>query len=117
MRGACAYVHSTADGVRELRRPQHLGSVDVRAELSPWASASLAMTHTGASLDRDFSTWPATQVDLDGFRLWRANVDIAPTPRWKLRLGVENLLDENYTTVFGYRSPGLTAMIKVIVEL
>ena len=108
-----AYVDSTAEDARELRRPRHLGNIDARIEFTASVSASLGVAVSGASLDRDFSTWPATDVELDGYRLWRGKVDIALAPRWKLSLRAENLLDEDYVTVYGYRSPGVTAMAKV----
>ena len=108
-----AYVDSTAEDARELRRPRHLGNIDARIEFTASVSASLGVAVSGASLDRDFSTWPATDVELDGYRLWRGKVDIALAPRWKLSLGAENLLDTDYVTVYGYRSPGLSGMAKV----
>ena len=76
-----AYVDSTAENVRELRRPQHLGNVDARVEITPRMAARLGVTVSGESLDRDFSTWPATDVELGGYRLWRGSLDITPTPR------------------------------------
>ena len=108
-----AYVDATAEDVRELRRPRHLGNIDARIECTASVSASLGVALSGASLDRDFSTWPATDVELDGYRLWRGKVDIALSPRWKLSLGAENLLDTDYVTVYEYRSPGLSGMAKV----
>ena len=104
---------ATAEDARELRRPRHLGNIDARIEFTASVSASLGVAVSGASLDRDFSTWPATDVELDGYRLWRGKVDIALAPRWKLSLGAENLLDTDYVTVYGYRSPGLSGMAKV----
>ena len=109
-----AYVDSTAENVRELRRPRHIGNVNARMTITPSVSASVGVAVSGAALDRDFSTWPATDVELDAYRLWRGKLDIALSPRWKLSLSAENLLDEDYTTVYGYRSPGVTAMAKVV---
>ena len=109
-----AYVDTTAEDVRELRRPRHLGDVDARIAVTPKVSASLGVTVSGASLDRDFSTWPATDVELDGYRLWWGKLDVALSPQWKVSIGAENLLDEDYVTVYGYRSPGLTAMAKAV---
>lgn len=109
-----AYVDSTAENVRELRRPQHVGSVDLHIAIAPRISAGLGVTASGASPDRDFSTWPATEVELDAYRLWRGKLDIALSPRWTVSVGAENLLDEDYVTVYGYRSPGFTAMAKAV---
>ena len=103
--------------MREIRRPRHQGSVTVRRAVSRLVSVGLGLTYSGASLDRDFSTYPATPVVLDGFRLLRADVKIQPSPRWGVQLLIENALDEDYATVYGYRSPGLSAMARAVVEL
>ena len=95
-------------------RPRHIGNIDARVAITPSVSASVGVAVSGAALDRDFSTWPATGVELDAYRLWRGKLDIALSSRWKLSLRAENLLDENYATVYGYRSPGVTAMAKVV---
>ena len=116
-RAAYTYVDSTSDDMREVRRPRHQGSVTMRRAVSRLVSLGLGLTHSGTSLDRDFSTYPATPVVLDGFRLLRADVKIQPSPRWGIQLLVENALDEDYATVFGYRSPGLSAMARAVVEL
>lgn len=109
-----AYVDSTADNVRELRRPRHLGNVDIHATITPSISASFGVGMSGASLDRDFSTWPATLVELDEYFLARGKVDISVSPRWKLVFSAENLFNTDYVTVFGYRSPGFTAIAKAV---
>ena len=92
--------------VRELRRPRHLGNIDVSATITPRISAHVGVSMSGEALDRDFSTWPATQVTLDSFFLAHGRLDIRLFPRWKLVLSVENLFNEEYETVYGYRSPG-----------
>ena len=116
-RAAYAYVDSTSDDMREIRRPRHQGSVTMRRPVSRLVSVGLGLTYSGASLDRDFSTYPATAVVLDGFRLLRADLKFQPSPRWGVQLLVENALDEDYATVYGYRSPGLSAMARAVIEL
>ena len=116
LRAAYAYVASTADDVRELRRPRHIGNVDARVAITSSVSASVGVAVSGAALDRDFSTWPAADVELDAYRLWRGKLDIDLSPRWKLILSAENLLGEDYATVYGYRSPGVTAMAKIVFD-
>ncbi|MDE0036101.1 MAG: TonB-dependent receptor [Gammaproteobacteria bacterium] len=111
-----AYVDSTADDVRELRRPHHIGNIDARVAITHSVHASVGVAVSGSALDRDFSTWPATDVELDAYRLWRGKLDIALSPRWSLILSAENLLGEDYATVYGYRSPGVTAMVKVVFD-
>ena len=117
LQGAYAYVDSTSDGERRLRRPRHLASLAVRGIVTPRLSAGAGITRVGASLDRDFSTFPARRVELDGFDLLRIHADFAPTPRWKLGLVAENVLDADYSTVFGFRNPGLSAMVRLAIDL
>ena len=111
---AYAYVDSTAENVRELRRPRHIGNIDARVTITPSIYASVGVAVSGAAWDRDFSTWPATDVELDAYRLWRGELEFALSPRWALVLSAENLLGEDYATVYGYRSPGVTAMAKAV---
>ena len=71
----------------------------------------------GNSFDQDFSTYPATPVELDAFRLLRTNLEVRATARWSIQLLVENALDEDYAAVYGYRSHGVSAMIRAVIEL
>ena len=113
-----AYVDSTdANGEREWRRPRHLANVSLRAPLTKRLSTSLALTHASASLDGDYSTFPARRARLSGHRLLRLEAGYRPAPKWRLRVFVDNLLNTTYTTVFGYRNPGRTAMARVELVL
>ena len=108
-----AWVDATEEGEREVRRPRLLASVALDARLGGGLTSHLSILHNGAQLDRDFSTWPATTVRLGSFRLVRASLAWAVTPRWTTRLTVDNLTDADYATVYGYRSPGRTALLRV----
>ena len=110
---AYSYVESTAEGEPEPRRPRHLASVGLRGDLSPRLAMGASLRHSGAAWDRDFSTWPATRVRLDGFRLLRLDAEYAATPRSRWQFIVENALDAGYATVYGYRSPGVAAMVRM----
>ena len=113
LRGSYAYVDAEAgDGGRELRRPRHLANVSLRAELSPRWSASVAVAHAGSSADRDFAAFPARPVTLDAFRTVRADASYEFQRGWRLRLIVDNALDADATTVYGYNAPGPSALIK-----
>ena len=116
-RGAYVYVDSEGGGVREPRRPRHLANLSVRRPLSASVSIGAGLIQYGNSFDQDFSTYPATPVELDAFRLLRADLEIRPTTRWAIQLLVENALDEDYATVYGYRSPGVSAMVRAVIEL
>jgi outer membrane cobalamin receptor len=56
------------------------------------------------------------RVRQGGFRLLRLDAEYAATPRSRWQLIVENALDAPYATVYGYRSPGLAAMVRVTLD-
>ena len=113
LRGSYAYVDAEAgDGGRELRRPRHLANVSLRAALAPRWSASVAIAHAGSSADRDFAAFPARPVLLDGFRTVRAETSYEFRRGWRLRLIVDNALNVDATTIYGYNAPGRSALIK-----
>lgn len=105
------------DSGQEARRPRHLANLTVRWSVTSRLSAQAGVAHTGASADRDYSTFPATRVSLPGFELLRLELAFAPVPRWRVLLLVDNALNAAHTTVFGYRGPGRTAMLKAEVAL
>ena len=113
LRGNVAWVDATEEGEREFRRPRLLASMALDARLGASLTSHLAVVHNGAQLDRDFSTWPARSVRLGSFRLVRGSLAWAITPRWTTRLTVDNLLDADHATVYGYRSPGRTALLRI----
>ncbi len=117
LHGAYSYVNSRGGGEREPRRPRHLASLSANGPITPWLTAGIAASHHGRFLDQDFSTFPARRVELDGYRLLSANIELAPAPGWKLRLLVENALDGDYAPLFGYRGPGRATMLKAVVDL
>ena len=118
VQGAYSYTAAT-DGERgqEVRRPRHLANLAVRWKVTSRLAAKAGVAHTGASVDRDYSTFPATRVTLPGFELLRLQLAFAPTPGWRLRLLVDNALDTAHSTVFGYRGPGRAAMLTAEVAL
>ena len=77
--GAYVYVDSESGDVREPRRPRHLANLSVRRPLSARVSIGAGLIQYGNSFDQDFSTYPATPVELDAFRLLRADLEIRPT--------------------------------------
>lgn len=114
LRANVAYVDTTdGEGRRELRRPRQMADVSVQARLTASVSAGLGILHNGAVVDRDYSTFPAANVNLDGFRLLRLNVNVEPSPKWRLSLLADNLLDAEHSAVYGYRSPGRSAMARL----
>ena len=118
LRASYARVNAAdSGGEREVRRPRQLADLSVSARFTPRLSAGFGVVHNGSVLDRDYSTFPAALVNLCGFRLLRLNMRVEPSPRWRLSLLADNLLDVNYAAAFGYRSPGVSALARLELTL
>lgn len=99
------------DGAPLLRRPKHTVAVHGRAEMDA-VQVTARYTRVGSRADRDFSTFPASPVTLDGYGLlavgvqWQAVAAEGNTPGLTFVVRGENLLDEMYEHAFGFASPG-----------
>ena len=93
--------------VREVRRPRHSGSVSAvhRFAAQPLV-ARVDAAWNGERDDTDFATFPATKVVLDDYWLIGAALNWTPRPGTTLFLRADNLADETFEDVFGYRGPG-----------
>lgn len=120
LHGAYTYLDATEpDGVEELRRPEHTASLNVNyAFLDGRANVNLSAIYNGEQQDSEFvPTTAATRVTLDDYTL----VNLAATYQVSDAVQVfargENLLDEDYTETFSYRSPGAAGYLGVRVRL
>jgi vitamin B12 transporter len=105
------YVDSTADDVREVRRPRHSGSVDFDLTfLDARGHVVIAATYGGTRTDTFFPPWPDPPeiVTLDMHWLADLTVRYQLSPAVGLFARVANLLDTEYEQVYGYRMPGRT---------
>ena len=109
VRGSVSLLDAEQDGREEIRRPDFLASASVSWQATDAFRASLFVDHTGSQLDTDFATF--TDVELDGFTLVGANVSYAVSDAWRIYARGENLLDEDYEEVVGYRSPGAALLV------
>jgi vitamin B12 transporter len=107
------YTYTTAveaDDERRPRIPRHM--IGLLAEARPaekWtvsASAKIALD-TVDFISPSFGTYE--RVELDDYVLLNAKVAYKPTEDTEAYLRVENLLDQDYQTVYGYGSPGISA--------
>ena len=89
----------------ELRRPRHLGELQLRIHVSERLCAAVGVTGTGHAYDNDYSTFPATRATLPGFRILRASVDFDASRKVRLRLAADNLLDAEYARRLRLRQP------------
>ena len=103
------------EGNRLLRRPSTMASANIGYDLPARATADLVVTYTGRRDDRDFSTFPATPVELPAW----TRVDVGFTKpfeigaRFDLRVRVENLLGASYEEIANYPAAGRSLTIGV----
>lgn len=109
--GSYGYTHSEqADGERRPRVPSHQFGLLVAA--TPWqrwefsASAKVALDTVDVVSP---SAGTFERVGLDDYGLVRARVAYRPTDDSELYLRLDNLLDQDYETVKGYNTPGVSA--------
>ena len=90
------------DGVRLLRRPRY----QIVLNTTYWATKNLSMsangTYIGSRADKDFSTWPATNVDTGNYLVLNTKVDYKINKTWSTYFKINNLLDKIYQSVYGY---------------
>lgn len=109
---AASYTYTDAKddfGVREARRPKHMGSVNVTYRmLENRATVDLGLNYNGSMTDNEFIfATPETLVTLDDYILGTVAASYRVTDQVDLTARVENLFDEDYQDVFGFASPGI----------
>ena len=105
---AYTYLDSRQDHVPELRRARNIASVNM-----DWRStddrigAHVTTRFNGDQFDTNFASFQT--VRLPSFTLVTLGGDYRVSKALQLYARVENLLDETYQEVFGYRAPGRAA--------
>ena len=97
------------DGGREVRRPRHMAAANVNyGWLSGRASMNLNLSYTGSQTDQVFlpPIYAPETVELADYLLVNLTGRYRATRRLELYVRAENLFDEAYVNVVGYRSPG-----------
>ncbi len=99
------------EGEPLIRRPSQTVALSLGAPVGARARVHSRVTWVGARSDRDFATFPATPVELEGYALWSLGGEWAVRPpaagRPSLSLSVraENLLGERYEEAFAFPGP------------
>jgi vitamin B12 transporter len=103
------------EGNRLLRRPSTSASATMGLDLPSRTTTDVAVTYTGRRDDRDFSTFPATPVELPSWT--RVDVGFSQPfemgARFELRVRIENLLGASYEEVAAYPAAGRSLTIGV----
>ncbi len=110
------------EGEDLLRRPRHSGSFFVETVLED-LEINLSGTVVGPRIDRDFAISPSgARVRNDGYvkvdlaASYRVYADAEKRREIKLRLLVQNLLDDEYEEAVGFEAPGINALAGVQVS-
>jgi vitamin B12 transporter len=103
-----ATAEDRTSGERLLRRPEHTGSVGAHYRFPRWVELDTFARFAGSSADKNFTSFPAANVENDGYVKWDAGVTVAPWSHLGLFARVENLLDESYEEAFGFPALGRT---------
>jgi vitamin B12 transporter len=114
LRVDAAYTHLKAreNGSEEIRRAPDIASLNVTWTPVDRFSVTATARYNGRTFDSNFTTLPVgPRVRLDDFTLVNLAGEVRITDRLTAFGRVENLLDEDYTEVFGYRTPGRTGAI------
>lgn len=98
-------------GTQLLRVPWVTSNLALHRQVTPSSQISLLAQYVGPRADLDFSTSPATPVQLPGYVDLQFRYRVETETGWVLTVGVDNALDWQYESVKGYPAPGRTAFI------
>jgi len=102
--------------IKEQRRPKHSGSVaadGARGRFSYGAAIAL----TGARIDSDFASFPATRIRLSPYWLASARVAYRVAGPIEAHVRVANAFADRYEDVVGYRTEGRSVHAGVRIAL
>ncbi len=92
-----------------LRRAQNKFALNVNYQFMDKGNVNLNLVYVSKRDDNDYSTWPATRVELDEYVLVDLAASYDITGNIQVFGRVENLLDEDYEEVKGFGTPELSA--------
>lgn len=120
LQGSYTYLDATdPDGRTEVRRPEHSASANVNYRfLGGRGNLNLGAIFNGEQEDSEFvDATPGDRATLDDYTLLNAAVTFDVSDALQLFVRGENLLDEDYSEVFGYRSPGAAGYLGLRARL
>lgn len=115
-----SWLKARENGVEEVRRPRHIGSAAISWHApANRASATLVVRHNGDQIDLAYTNpnFIPDRVVLDAFTTVNFNATLALSPTISLNGRVENMFNEHYTELFGFRSAGRSAFLGIKARL
>ena len=110
---AYTFLSATEDGVREVRRPAHIGSANLTLTTPDQRlSGTLTVRYNGAQDDLAYidPSYVPVRERLADFTLVNLAAEYRLTDRLSVFGRVENLFDERYEEVFSFATPGRSAV-------
>lgn len=103
----------------EIRRPRHTGSINLAWQAVDTLQVNANVQYSGSQTDTFFPPWPtpAQTVTLNDYTLLNINFNYQATDKLDVYLRLDNLLDEDYEEVYGYRTLGFGANIGLRLSL
>jgi vitamin B12 transporter len=112
LNGSYTYMDATEPGPSgadqiEIRRPRNMAALNLNyAFAQNRGNANLNASYSGKQEDDDFSSFPASRVELDAYTLVNLTFGFEVTKLVALTARVDNLFDKDYENVYGFASPG-----------
>jgi vitamin B12 transporter len=106
-------LNARENGVEELRRPPHLGSLNVGWQALDRLGINLTVRYNGETLDNNLTGIGPSRVTLSEYTLVNLGADYRISDSADIYARVENLLDEEYEEVYTYRSPGRAGYVGI----
>lgn len=108
---------TTGGEIPEVRRPEHIASLRAHFALDR-LDINVGANYNGSQFDNYFPPFPAAQqrVTLPAYTLVDANVRYALTDSIVIKARAENVLDETYEDVYGFRGAGFAAFAGVEIS-
>lgn len=108
------YLDAQENGLEEVRRPPHSGSINVSWRAASDAFGAFAtVRYNGETYDNNFTFSGGPRVLLPEYTLVNLGGDVRVGKAFDIYARVENALDEDYEDVLTYRTPGRAAYIGV----
>ncbi|MGQ0741992.1 MAG: TonB-dependent receptor [Alphaproteobacteria bacterium] len=108
LNAAYTYAASSENGAQELRRPHHIGFLDMEYRFDEGRGLlNLGVAFHGAQKDTDFTTFRT--VTLKSYTLVHGAGSYEIVPGVLFTARIENAFDQKYEEVLGYRTAGFGA--------
>ncbi len=97
-----------ASGPRLVRRAKRLAALQA---VAGWGPTELSLDVLGVGPRADFDSGTFAPTTLPGYALLHAGAGAPLGANWSVQARVENVLDQDYQTVEGYRQPGRSGTV------